>query len=96
MLESNFVYGPPEVWERYTLYPATTETLGVQVSDTEGGVVDVLPVPERVMLFGEFVALLVTVTVAVKLPAAVGANVTSKVADCVGVSFKPAATPLVE
>jgi hypothetical protein len=95
MLESNFVYGPPEVCERYTLYPATTETLGVQVSETEAGVVVVLPVPERVMLSGEFVALLATATVPGSLPAAVGANVTFNVADCPGVRIKPAETPLV-
>lgn len=94
MLESNFVYGPPEVWERYTLYPATAETLGVQVSDTEGGT-DCEPVPERVMLFGEFVALLATATVPGSLPAAVGANVTFNVADCPGVRIKPPETPLV-
>ena len=94
MLVSNFVYGPPEVCERYTLYPATTETLGVHVSDTDAAVV-VLPVPERVILFGEFVALLATATVPGSLPAAVGANVTFNVADCPGVRIKPAETPLV-
>ncbi len=35
MLESNFVYGPPETSERYTSYPATADGLGFQVSDTE-------------------------------------------------------------
>ena len=40
------------------------------------------PVPERVMVAGELVALLTTVTVPVALPATVGANVTAKVALC--------------
>jgi hypothetical protein len=35
MLESNFEYGPPETSERYTLYPATADVLGVQASATE-------------------------------------------------------------
>ena len=94
MLESNFEYGPPEVWERYTLYPATTDVLAVQLSATEGGT-DGVPVPEREIVAGEFVALLVTVTVPGKLPAAVGVNVTFNVPDCPGVNVKVAETPLV-
>jgi hypothetical protein len=32
--ESSLEYGPPETWERYTLYPATAEVLGVQANVT--------------------------------------------------------------
>ncbi len=95
MLESNFEYGPPETWERYTLYPATVDVLAVQLSATEGATV-CAPVPEREMVAGEFVALLATVTLPGKLPAATGVNVASKVADCPGARIKPDETPLVE
>ena len=75
MLESNFEYGPPETSERYTSYPATADGLGLQVSDTEWETVwegVAVPSPEREIVAGEFVALLVTVTVPGKLPAASG------------------------
>jgi hypothetical protein len=99
MLESNFEYGPPETSERYISYPATADGLGVQVSDTEWETAceDVVaPSPEREMVAGEFVALLVTVTVPGKLPEATGENVASSVADCPGDRIKPAETPLTE
>jgi hypothetical protein len=95
MLESNFVYGPPEVWERYTLYPATADVLAVQLNITAGAT-DCAPFPEREIVAGEFVALLATITLPGKLPAAAGVNVASKVADCPGARIKPAETPLVE
>jgi len=97
MLESNFVYGPPEVWERYTLYPATTDALAVQLSATEaeeGGGFDVAPVPEREIAAGEFEASLVTVTLPELSPAAAGAKVTFRVAFCPGVKIWPDETPL--
>jgi hypothetical protein len=93
MLESSFEYGPPEVWERYTLYPATTETLGFQVSATEGAP-DCAPVPEREIVAGEFVASLVTVTLPEMSPVPDGANVTFRVAICPGVKIRPDETPL--
>ena len=99
MLESNFEYGPPETSERYTSYPATVDALGVQVSDTEWETVweDVAaPSPEREIVAGEFVALLATVTLPDKLPAATGENVASNVADWPGARIKPAETPFVE
>ena len=99
MLESNFEYGPPETSERYTSYPATADGLGVQVSDTEWETAweDVAaPSPESEIVAGEFVALLVTVTVPGKLPEATGENVASSVADCPGDRIKPAETPLTE
>jgi hypothetical protein len=52
------------------------------------------PVPDREIVAGEFVALLVSVAVPVTLPVADGANVTFKVADCPGVSVVPVDTPL--
>ena len=94
MLESNFEYGPPEVWERYTLYPATTEVLAVQLSATDGGgVADVEPVPESVIVAGEFEALLVTVMLPGTSPAAAGAKVTFRVAVCPDVKIRPDETP---
>jgi len=47
------------------------------------------------MISGEFVALLATVTLPDKLPAATGENVTSNVALCPGARINPAETPLV-
>jgi len=98
MLESNFVYGPPETSERYTSYPATADGLGLHVSDTEWETVweVAAPYPESEIVTGEFVALLVTVTVPGKLPDATGENVASSVADCPGDKIKPAETPLTE
>ena len=77
------------------LYPATTDVLGVQLRATELGAVCV-PSPEREIVAGEFVALLATVTLPGKLPAAAGVNVASNVADCPGARIKPAETPLVK
>src|SRR5439155_1977585 len=57
----------------------TTEVLGSQVRVTDG----VTPVPER-RLVGAFVALLVTATVLVALPATVGAKSAVKMTDCPG------------
>jgi hypothetical protein len=73
--------------------------LGVQVSDTEWGTVCgavVVPSPDREIDAGEFVALLATVTMPGKIPAATGENVASRVADCPGAKIKPAETPLAE
>jgi len=54
---------------------------------------DWTPVPLREMFNGEFVALLVTVTVPTSAPAALGANFTLNGVDCPGarVSGRPAA-----
>jgi hypothetical protein len=46
------------------------------------------------MVVGEFVALLVAVTLPVALPVAAGAKVTFKVAVCPGVRVVPVGTPL--
>ena len=50
--------------------------------------------PDRATVAGEFVALLVTVTLPFTLPAAVGANAMLSVADWLGVRTVPAVTPL--
>ena len=50
--------------------------------------------PERLIVSGEFVALLATVTLPVALPAAEGSNVAVKVAVCPGVRMSPVDTPL--
>lgn len=99
MLESNFVYGPPDTSERYTSYPATADGLGLQDSETKWETAweeVAVPAPDSEIVAGEFVALLVTVTVPGKLPEARGENVASSVADCPGDRIKPAETPLTE
>ena len=69
--EFNFVYGPLETLERYALYPDTVDELAVQLSVTECAT-GWTPVPDRETAAGELVALLVTVTVPGRLPAAAG------------------------
>ena len=81
------------------MYPATLEALGVQLSDTDGateGETADVPVPEKAMVAGEFVALLASVTLPGKLPAVVGAKVAFNFVDCPGARIKPAETPLRE
>jgi len=78
---------------RYTLYPLTVEVLAFQVSETVC-VCACTPVPVKLMAEGDPVALLVTVTDPVKLPAVVGSNVTLKVRLCVGASVTGTLAPL--
>src|SRR6266404_1925270 len=52
-----------------------------------------MPVPERVVMAGEFVALLLTVTLPVTLPAEIDSKVIFKVVDCPGVRVVPEGTP---
>jgi hypothetical protein len=92
-VEFNFVYGPPETVERYTLYPDTTEVLAVQVSVTECAI-GWTPVPVSDTGAGELVALLATVAVPGRLPVVDGVNVTFRVATCPGVNICPVETPL--
>lgn len=66
--------------------------LAVQVSVAECATACV-PVPESEMLIGEFVALLVTVTVPDTVTADVGVNITPSVADCPAPIVCPAVTP---
>ena len=91
--EFTFVYGPPETVERYTLYPDTVEVLAVQLSVTECAT-GCTPVPDREIVVGELVALLVTVALPGRLPADAGAKVTFSVAVCPGVRICPEETPL--
>ena len=72
--EFSFVgYGPFDVVPRYTLYPFTGDELAVQDNVAECGVV-ATPVPETVIVDGEFVALLAMLTLPFTNPAAAGAN----------------------
>lgn len=79
---------------RYTLYPATPEVvLAVQDKPTVCVVV-CTPLPDRGIVAGEPVALLVTVTLPLALPAAVGVKMTLKVMICDGVSVTGVLAPL--
>jgi hypothetical protein len=72
--EFSFVeYGPFDVVPRYTLYPLTADGLAVQDNATERGVT-ATPVPESAIAAGEFVALLVMLTLPLTNPAVPGAN----------------------
>lgn len=95
-LESSLAYGPPETSERNTSYPSTLDVLAVQAKSIawEAAVAD--PLPDAEIVAGEFVALLVTVTVPEKLPDATGRKVSSRVADCPGARISPAEMPLAE
>src|SRR5579863_2583588 len=78
------------------LYPATTEVLAIQFRATEWETVCCVPSPNREIVAGEFVALLATVTLPDKLPAATGEKVASSFADCPGARIRPGETPLSE
>jgi hypothetical protein len=75
------------------LYPATAEVLGIQLSATEEATAGV-PLPEREIIVGEFVASLATVTLPEMSPVPAGANATLRVAVCPGVKIWPDETPL--
>lgn len=68
--------------------------LGVQDKATEAETAWAALLPESEIVLGEFAALLTTVTLPLKFPAASGANVESRFADCPGDKIKPADTPL--
>jgi len=53
-----------------------------------------LPVPEREMVLGELVALLVTITLPETLPVAVGANATVNEVDCPEASVRGRVRPV--
>ena len=88
-----FVYGPPVTVERYTLYPLTVEVLAVQVRVTECET-GCTPVPVSVIVAGELVALLVTVTLPGSDPALAGVKVTFNVAVAPAATIWPEETPL--
>ncbi len=67
--------------------------LAVQDKVTECGAAWT-PVPDRAIALGEPVALLVTVTVAVALPAAVGLKITPKVSCCPAVNVTGVPAPV--
>jgi hypothetical protein len=75
------------------LYPATVDVLATQfkVAECDTGCT---PVPDRVILAGELVALLATVTLPGTLVVPDGVKVTLRVAVCPGVRICPVDTPL--
>jgi len=75
------------------LYPETVEVLACQTNATVCELV-CAPRPDRVIVPGEPLALLVTVTVPAALPAAAGLKITLKVRLCVGVSVIGVPAPL--
>ena len=84
------VPSPPLLVPRKTLYVTPVVVLALQSSKTE-----CVPVPDKPIVVGEFVALLVMLTLApFTVPAVAGANVTVRVADCPGVSTVPLGMPL--
>src|SRR5690242_8777003 len=70
--------------------PVAPKSLTLTVGPPEA----LAPFPESVMVAGELVALLATVTLPEALPVAVGAKVTLRVADWLGVKVVPALRPL--
>jgi hypothetical protein len=77
------------------LYPDTVEVLAVHDRPTVC-VVCCTPVPDSVIVAGEPVALLVTVTLPGRLPAVVGLKITLNVVLCVGLSVTGVLAPLSE
>ena len=75
------------------MYPLTVEVLAVQVSVTECEA-GCTPVPESVIVAGELVALLVTVTLPGSEPALDGVKVTFSVAVVPAATIWPEETPL--
>ena len=75
------------------MYPTTVDVLAAQLSVTECATACV-PVPESEIVIGEFVALLVTVTLPATVVADVGVNATPNVADCPAPIVCPAVTPV--
>jgi hypothetical protein len=76
------------------LKPEYVEELGVQFKFTVW-LTRTAPVPERATVSGEFVALLITVTLPGRLPVEVGANMTLKEVDCPAARLSGSAIPLV-
>jgi hypothetical protein len=80
---------------RYTLYSITPEdVLASQLSATDGAVAET-PVPLHAIDVGEFVALLVIVTLPLIFPALFGSKATSNVAVCSGAIVAPLSPLLV-
>ena len=66
-----FVYAPPLTVPRYTLYPETVDVVAVQLSAAEC-CTGTSPVPDRVTVTGEPVALLTMDTLPLLVPAVLG------------------------
>ena len=79
---------------RYTLYPMTVDGLAIQDKLAEWAT-GWTPVPDRVIVAGEFEASLVTLTLPTTLPAVAGAKVALKFAVCPEVKTSPAGIALV-
>src|SRR5215469_4980465 len=75
------------------LYPETAEVLPFQVNITVCELT-CAPLPDRLIFAGEPLALLVTVTVPMAFPAAVGLKTTLKVRLCVGAKVAGVPAPL--
>jgi hypothetical protein len=69
------------------------DALGAQVKDTECDA-GCTPEPDREIIAGGSVALLMMLTLPVTVPLAAGAKVTSNIAVCPGVRMSPAEAPL--
>ena len=80
---------------RYTLYPDTVEVLAFQVSATEC-CTGATPVPDRVTVAGDPVALLAIEMLPFAVPATVGSNTTDRVRLCKGDSVTGALPPVME
>jgi len=91
--EFNKEYGPAEEGPAYTLYPATAELLEFQDNVTECAA-DATPVPDRAMVIGEFLALLLIVRLPAKFPVVKGVNVARTEVNCLGPTTRPEALPL--
>jgi hypothetical protein len=75
------------------LKPRNVEELGVQSKVTEW-LTGAVPDPESETASGELAALLVTVTLPIKLPMVIGANVALNEADCPAASVRGSAKPV--
>ena len=75
------------------MYPMTVDGLAIQDKPAEWAT-GWTPVPDRVIVAGEFEASLVTLTLPVTLLAAAGAKVALKLAVCPEVRTSPAGMPL--
>jgi hypothetical protein len=77
------------------LKPEYDEALGDQFSDT-AKFVEEAPLPESAIVVGEFVALLVMVTLPLTLPAVAGSYTTEKEVLCPAFSVRGRARPVTE
>jgi len=76
-----------------SVFPTRTRLDCTQTGNADA--TGVTPVPVREIIAGEFVALLITLTLPLTLRATVGANATVSVADWLGAKTVPEVTPLV-